>query len=92
MHSSPYNSAMWCRTVALHAIDVLLGTNGVEPLGYVRMREGPPYEYCSAGDPYTVTLVYKRATDSLILAAYGDLMESDPILATDENTGEWLHQ
>jgi hypothetical protein len=52
-----------------------MGTYGVEPLGDVEMREGPPYEYCNMGDPYRYTLIYKRATDNLYVACWGDIAE-----------------
>lgn len=76
MHSDPYESQMWRTTIALHAIDCVLGTHGVEPLGEVRMQ-GPPYEYCNTGDPYTTTLIYKRATDSLFIGCWGDIVERE---------------
>ena len=81
MHASPYDSAMWRRTVVLHAINHLLNTYGVEPLGPVSMREGPPYEYCNTGDTYAITLVYQRKHDRLILASWGDIAERDPLCA-----------
>ncbi len=56
------------------------------------MDYAPPYEYCNAGDPYSATLIYKRATDTLLIAGWGDIAESDKALATDENTGEYLHR
>lgn len=77
-YNDPYDSGMWRRTMALHAIDAALGTYGVEPLGEVSMRHGPPYEYCNAGDTYATTLVYDRDRDRLIVTSYGDIVESDP--------------
>lgn len=61
-YNDPYDSGMWRRTMALHAIDVLLETYGVESLD---MRNGPPCEYCNAGDPYSTTLIYYRDVDAL---------------------------
>jgi hypothetical protein len=73
-YGDPYDSGMWRRTIALHAIDRILGTCGVEPLGKVHMR-GPPYEYCNAGDPWTTTLIYHRSVDALRIGCWGDLAE-----------------
>ena len=63
------------RTVVLHAVDVILGTDGVEHLGEVDMRDGPPVEYCNAGDPYAVTLVYYRDADALRVGCWADAAE-----------------
>ena len=79
MYSSPYRSQMWRTTVALHAMDAILGTHGVEALGGSG-REGyaPPYEYLNAGDTYATTLIYKRATDTLSIGSWGDIAERHP--------------
>ena len=57
MYSDPYHSCMWRRTVALHAIDRILGTCGVEALGPPDEDSGyaPPYEYLNSGDTYATT-------------------------------------
>lgn len=78
LHSSPYGSKIWRVTVALHAMDVLLGTHGVEALGPVDMHEGPPYEYLNTGDSYNTTLIYKRDSDNLFIGAWGDIAEKHP--------------
>lgn len=78
MHSSPYRSHMWRVTVALHAMDQILGTHGVEGLGPAdAFSQGgaPPYEYLNAGDAYATTLVYTRKTDTLRVGCYGDVVE-----------------
>lgn len=80
-YSDPYDSGMWRRTLALHAIDTILGTHGVEPLGNVSLRDGPPYEYCNAGDPYVATLIYTRDTDTLRIGCWGDIVERDSSLS-----------
>jgi hypothetical protein len=77
-HSDPYDSHMWRVTMALHAIDRVLGTLGVEPLGPIAMREGPPYQYCDTGDAYAPTLIYTRATDTIRIGCWGDLVEAHP--------------
>ena len=77
MHSSPYRSGMWRRTVVLHAIDKILDGHGVEPLGPVSMQ-GPPYEYINMGDTYNTTLIYKKSTDSLSIGSWGDIAEKHP--------------
>jgi len=79
MYSDPYGSRIWRTTVALHAIDRVLGTHGVEPLGPGRSGDfAPPYEYCNAGDTYSVTLIYSRDTDALSIGTWGDIAESHP--------------
>jgi len=82
LHSSPYDSYLWRRTVALHAIDRVLETGGVEalygpgqrPFG----REAPDYEYCNTGDTYAATLIYSRSNgaDNLFIGSWGDIAES----------------
>lgn len=79
MYSSPYDSQIWRVTVALHAIDQLLGTSGVEALGPGRSGDyAPPYEYCNAGDPYAATLIYKRDTDNLFIGNWDGIAEQHP--------------
>lgn len=75
MHSDPYYSGMWRRTMALRAIDETLGTFGVEPLGPVDMHDGPPHEYCNAGDSYAATIIYTSKTDTLRIGCWGDIAE-----------------
>lgn len=75
LFGDPYRTATWRRNIMLRAIDELLGTHGVEPLGPVDMHAGPPYSYCNTGDSYAVTVVYERKGDRLILASWGDLAE-----------------
>lgn len=77
-YNDPFASQMWRTTMVLHAIDKIVGTYGVEPLGRVRMREGPPYEYLNAGDSYTTTLVYKRRTDNLYFSSWATIAERLP--------------
>jgi len=79
MHSDPYNSHMWRVTVALHAMDKVLGTYGVEPLGpTIGPSYAPPYEYLNTGDTYGTTLIYRRKTDSLSIGSWGDIAERHP--------------
>ena len=73
LHSNPYNTMMWRRTVVLHALDSILGTYGVEPLGPIAARHGPAYEYLNAGDADNATLIYTRDTDSIRIGAWGDI-------------------
>lgn len=75
--SDPYHSRMWRRTMALHAIDCILGTHGVEAIGEGEYSEGyaAPYEYCNAGDSYAATLIYKRATDNLYVGCWATVAE-----------------
>jgi hypothetical protein len=79
MHSDPYGSHMWRVTVALHAMDVVVGTYGVEPLGPTSGPSyAPPYEYLNTGDTYGTTLVYRRRTDTLSIGNWGDIVERHP--------------
>lgn len=74
--SSPFASQMWRVTMALHAIDVLVGGYGVEALGPdIGGMDPPPYEYINAGDTYDATLVYQRARDRLFISSWGDVAE-----------------
>lgn len=79
MHGSPWNSHMWRVTIALHAMDEILGTSGVESLG---PEEGssfsPPYKYLNTGDTYAATLIYKRSSDALSIGSWGDIAEKHP--------------
>jgi hypothetical protein len=76
LYSSPYGSAIWRATVALHAINALLGAHGVEALGPVRDGDyAPKYEYLNMGDAYSPTLVYNRDSRSLSIACWGDIAE-----------------
>lgn len=79
MHSSPYDSHMWRVTVALHAMDTILGTYGVEPLGPTSGPSyAPPYEYLNTGDTYGTTLIYRRKTDTVTIGNWGDIVERHP--------------
>jgi len=79
MHSSPYDSRMWRVTVALHAMDQVVGTYGVESLGPGQGSSyAPPYEYLNTGDTYGTTLIYKRSSDSLSIGCWGDITERHP--------------
>jgi hypothetical protein len=77
--SDLYHSHMWRVTVALHAMDQVIGTFGVESLGPAQGSSyAPPYEYLNAGDTYAATLVYKRSSDSLSIGSWGDIAERHP--------------
>ncbi len=79
MHSDPYRTGIWRVTVALHAINELLGTYGVEALGPGRTGDyAPPYEYLNAGDTYATTLIYSRDGDNLRVGNWGDIAERHP--------------
>jgi hypothetical protein len=80
LHSSPYYVDCWRVTVALHAIDTLIGTCGVEGFGPERSGDyAPAYEYCNAGDPYVATLIFDRDSDELFVGCWGDIAEQlDP--------------
>jgi hypothetical protein len=75
-HHDPFTSQMWRNTMALHAIDVALGGCGIEALGPdVGGPKAPPYEYVNFGDPYTTTLIFTLATDTLRIGCWGDIAE-----------------
>lgn len=78
MHSDPYETHMWRVTVALHAMDQILGTYGVEGLGAGNAFDGPAYEYLNTGDTYATTLIYSRKADALTIGAWGDIAERMP--------------
>jgi hypothetical protein len=79
MHGEPWSSHMWRVTVALHAMDVVLGTFGVEGLGPTSGPSyAPPYEYLNAGDTYATTLIYRNKTDTLSVGNWGDIAERHP--------------
>lgn len=77
----------WRITFALHAIDRVLGTCGVEPLPSNQelwpALQGPQHEYCNAGDTYATTLIYTRATDTLRIGCWGDIVEKH------DRKGKW---
>jgi|HubBroStandDraft_6_1064221.scaffolds.fasta_scaffold213844_2 hypothetical protein len=78
-YNDPYNTKIWRVTMALHAIDRILGTHGVETLGEGRRGDyAPPYEYCNAGDTYSTTLIYTRDTDTIRIGCWGDIVERHP--------------
>jgi transposase len=79
MYSDPYRSQFWRNTVALHAMNEVLGTHGVEGLGPRRSGDyAPSYEYLNAGDPYVGTLIYDRDRDRLFVGSWGDFVEKHP--------------
>jgi len=79
MFSNPYRSHMWRVTVALHAMDEVMGTYGVEALGPdVGGPSPPPYEYLNTGDTYATTLIYRRRDNSLNIGSWGDIAERHP--------------
>jgi hypothetical protein len=64
--------------LALDTINDLVDGNGVESLGPVDVREGPPFSYINMGDPYKTTLVYDRERDLLFVGNWGDIAEKHP--------------
>jgi hypothetical protein len=79
MHSDPYHSHMWRITVALHAMDAILGTFGVEALGPPSgLSHSPPYEYLNTGETYDATLIYRRHTDTVTIGDPGSIAERHP--------------
>jgi hypothetical protein len=62
-------------TAILHAINKILGTHGVEPLGN-------DYEYLNAGDQYSATLIYDKRGRRLFVSTWSDMVEQHPKLLT----------
>lgn len=60
------------RPSARQRIDGVLGTHGVEHLGYHR-RNGVPVWYCNAGDTYATTVVFLGPL--MRVACWGDYAE-----------------
>lgn len=79
-YHDPYASHMWRVTMALHAIDRVLGTYGVEPLRRTddSPMGAPSHEYLNAGDTYAATLIYHRDADALRIGCWGDIVERAP--------------
>ncbi len=75
-YNDPFDSQMWRVTMALHAMNDICDTHGVEALTPDSWSTtAPPYEYLNTGDTYATTLLYKRATDTLSLGCWGDVAE-----------------
>lgn len=87
MHSSPYGSSNWRRTIVLDAINNLLEGYGVEglPGKHDSHRTGPEYQYINMGDTYSTTLIYKRSSDRLFIGNWGDVVERNPRLFDNDN-------
>lgn len=62
------------RPEARKRVDELLGTSGVEWLGYTR-KGGYEVYYCNAGDTYATTVIFVNST--LRVGCWGDFF--DPI-------------
>ena len=80
LYRDGYASQMWRITLALHAMDEVMGTHGVESLSPEGdfSTSAPPYEYLNAGDTYATTLIYDRDKDRLFIGTYGDVVEKFP--------------
>tara|TARA_R110002110_G_scaffold191285_1_gene399457 strand:- start:109 stop:522 length:414 start_codon:yes stop_codon:yes gene_type:complete len=74
LYRSPYRSAMWRRTVILHAINVLIDGCGIECSTWDQdsARGVPDREYINVGDTYALTLVYSADSDNLFIGTFGD--------------------
>ena len=76
MYSSPYYSRIWRVTVALHGMNEIMGTHGVEALGPGRSGDyAPPYEYLNMGDPFVSTLIFNRSAHALRIGSWGNIAE-----------------
>ena len=63
---------------ALREMDKILDTHGVEALLPLNYYKSAPYEYLNAGDAYATTLIYTRATNTLRIGCWGDIVEAHP--------------
>lgn len=78
-YNNPYAMQICQVTMALHAINDLVGGYGVEGLGPGRSGDyAPSYEYINMGDTYETTLVYRRSTDNLYIGNWGAIAERHP--------------
>jgi hypothetical protein len=76
LYSDPYRTHLWRVTVALHAMDEVMGTFGVKALGPdIGGMEPPPYEYLNTGDTYATTLIYRRRDNSLHIGDWSSIAE-----------------
>jgi hypothetical protein len=62
-------------TRIMECLNEVLDMHGVEPLGPVHYRNGPPAEYLNAGDTYTATLLFDHNTRTFKLTSWGDWLE-----------------
>ncbi len=71
----------WLRAYALRAMNIILGTHGVECLTREQESDcftlGPAYEYLNTGDAYAATLVYHRDSDAIRIGSWGDIAENE---------------
>lgn len=74
-YNSPWVGKTWRTTLALHAINAIAETCGVGTVGLSDYPASPRYEYLNAGDTYTLTLVYDRDRDYLMISSWGDIAE-----------------
>jgi len=63
-------------TLVLAALDTLLGTHGVEPLGEIHPFDGPPFKYLNTGESYAPTVVWYRSSGRYYVRCYGNLVEA----------------
>lgn len=79
LHSRLWSSQIWRITFALHAMNEIMDTYGVEGLGPPRSGDyAPPYEYLNTGETYDTTLIYRRSDNSLNIGSWGDVAERHP--------------
>lgn len=63
-------------TLVMIALDAIAGTCGVEYIGPVDMRRGPPLEYLNTGDTYAETLLWFRDfANPWRMGSWGDYAE-----------------
>ncbi len=77
---------------ALKRADELLEGFGVEHVGGVDMRSGPPYLYVNFGDSYAATIAWSRDNNKVFVAKGGwaELAEANEATAFDEGWSNWL--
>jgi hypothetical protein len=80
---------------AMRVADEKLGGHGIEALGPVNMRDGPPYLYVNFGDTYSPTLVWERDGNKFFVAmgGWGTVWEEEgEANLFDEEWQNWLER
>ena len=67
-HTSPFNSWMWRKTMAMHAIDTLVDGFGLEG-GKLRGKE---FSYVNFGESYTPTIIWSTEAKTPYIGCWGD--------------------
>lgn len=77
---------------AMRVADKLLEGHGVEAIGPVNMRDGPPYTYINFGDAYVSTLMWSRDENKFFVGSWGDVVPEMETNLLEEEWGSWLQR